>query len=375
MSDTTPHLIHPALINFEKTDSHQANLFFGQQLGLMDTINKHYPDLERLYKRLKALDWDEMEFYFEPCRLEFSRMAPQLSQPMINQIGWQWETDTMAARTITPVMSGFLTDQTAFDLYQRIGDNEVVHGRTYSEIVKFSFADPEKVMADVLGVKEHKQRLNIVAKVFHQAYVASHELALGIRKRDQETFEIFFLFVVALLIMERGQFMSSFPITFIYGENEHFVPICKAVQKICQDEYEIHAGAGAMMINHMRDTGEGITAMFKHRDLISRMLHEVRNLEVGNLNFLFGGNENLFGVTQRDISRWIDFTFADIADVLSTRTEFTAPKSNPLSYMTKWVNITGIQAALQEEKNGAYMLGMMRRDDLGQKFEVAGLLD
>lgn len=374
MSSTDNTTIHPSLFNFEKTDYTTGSLFFGQPLGLMDTINKHFPALELLYKRLKGMDWDEMEFDFEPCRAEFKRMDPLLAQPMINQIGWQWETDTIAARTITPVMSGFLTDQTAFDLYQRIGDNEVVHGRTYSEIVKFSFDDPEKVMADVLGVKEHRTRLKVVAQVFREAFVASHELALGLRKRDQKTFDIFFLFVVALFIMERGQFMISFPITFTYGSNDHYLPICKAVQKICQDEYEIHAVAGAHMINYLRDTGEGVMAMYNHRNTISQMVHEVRNIEVANLDFLLCGQKDLFGVTQKDYARWADFCFADIADALSVKTEFTTPTSNPLDFMEKWINISSIQAALQEEKNGQYLLGMVRRDDMGKTFNLSGLL-
>lgn len=369
------------MLNFEKTDYNEGSLFFGQQLGLMDTINKHFPGLERLYKKLKGLDWDENEFDFEPCRLEFQNLPKKLTQPMINQIGWQWETDTIAARTITPVMSGFLTDQTAFDLYQRIGDNEVVHGRTYSEIVKFSFENPDQVMADVLGVKEHRQRLRVVAKVFEEAYVASHELALGMRKRDQKTFEIFFRFLIALFIMERGQFMISFPITFTYGEastdgraDSYFMPICKAVQKICQDEYEIHAVAGALMIDHLRDTGEGIQAMFNNREIIHAMVHEVRNLEVSNLSFLLCGEESLLGVQKQEYSDWADFCFGDIASALSVKTEFAVPKRQPLEWMSKWVNISSIQAALQEEKNGQYMLGMVRRDDLGKKYPMPGLI-
>lgn len=375
MTNTNSEIIHPALLNFEKTDYNVGSIFFGQQLGLMDTINKHFPALERLYKRMKALDWDELEFDFEPCRMEFKRMSKLQAQPMINQIGWQWETDTIAARTITPVMAGFVTDQTAFDLYQAIGNNEVVHGRTYSEIVKFSFDDPETVMHEVLGVVEHRQRLKTVAKVFKEAYVASHELALGLRKRDQKSFEIFFRFVVALFIMERGQFMISFPITFTYGEHDHFMPICKAVQKICQDEYEIHAMAGAFMIDHLRDTSEGMMAMYNNREVIHAMVHEVRNIEVNNLDFLLCGQDNLFGVSKRDYIRWADFCFSDIADALSVKTEFDPVEHNPLEFMNKWVNISSIQAALQEEKNGQYMLGMVRRDDAGKTYDTSGMMD
>lgn len=363
------------IFNFEKTDYTEGSLFFGQTSGLFDTINVHYPVLERYYKRMKSLDWDELEFNFEPCRLEFDKMTKLQSQPMINQIGWQWETDSVAARCIAPVMAGFLTNQTAMDMYQAISLNEVVHARAYSEIVKFSFADPATVMNEVLGVKEHKQRLSLVSRVFAEAFTASHELSLGLRKRDQATFEIFFRFIVALFLMERGQFMSSFPITFTYGEHDKLIPICKAVQKICQDEYEVHAMAGAAMIDILRDTSEGVTAMWNNREIISKMYYEVRNMEIANLDFLLCGQPSLFGVTQRDYGKWVDFCFGDIATVLNIKPTFDVPKSNPISFMNKWVNISSIQAALQEEKNGQYLLGMVRRDDMGKSFDVPGITD
>ena len=50
--------IHPSILNLEKTDYHNGDLFFGQPLGLLDTININFPELERLYKRVISLDWD-----------------------------------------------------------------------------------------------------------------------------------------------------------------------------------------------------------------------------------------------------------------------------------------------------------------------------
>lgn len=365
--------ISPVLLNFDKDDYHKADLFFGQRLGIMDTIHKHYPVLERLYKKLKALDWDEAEFPYGECNLEFKRMREKDKQPMINQLGWQWETDSVAARMVGPIMSGFLTDQTAVDLYSVITTNEIVHGRTYSEIIKYSFDDPEKMMADILGVKEHRQRLSIVAEVFEKAFFTSHDLATGKIKRDQKSFEIFFLFVVALFLMERGQFMVSFPITFTYGHHSHFMPICKAVQKICQDEYEIHAMAGAEMIDILLSTGPGITANYNNRHVVEKMVREVWSIERNNIDFLLCGQKSLFGVTQEDYRRQVDWFFSDIAKFLNVDLGIQTTKTPPLSFLKDWFNINSIQAALQEEKNGAYLLGMVVRDDMGRMFDVPGL--
>lgn len=365
--------IDKKIFNFEKTDYSEASLFFGQASGLFDTINQHYPQLKRLYSRLKALDWGETEFPFSQCNLEFKRMKPELARPMIVQLGWQWETDSIAARTIAPVMSNFLTNDTAFRLYQRIGDNESTHAATYAEIVRFSFDNPTTVMDSVLGISESAQRLEVVSKVFAEAYKAGLELSMGIRKRDQETFNIFFMFIVALFMMERLQFMISFGITFTYSHHSHFLPIGKAVQKICQDEYEIHALAGAHMYNILMDTGEGITANWACRDTIVKMFNEIMSVEQKWLPFLLAGNEDLFGVTLRDYQQWGYFCAGDVASVLGIKTDFTVPKTVPIDFLKNWINISSIQASLQEEKNGSYMIGAVIRDDMGQVFDTAGL--
>ena len=365
--------ITPEIFNFEKTDYAESSIFFGQRSGLLDTMNKPFPKLERLYKRLKSMDWDEMEFDFEPCNLEFKRMDASLSRPMITQLGWQWETDSIAARAVSPIMAGFTTSDMVHQLYQLIGCNEVVHARAYAEIVKFSFDHPEEVMQSVLQISQSAQRLETVSKIFSEAYKTSHMLALGQLQRNQDTFNVFYLFIVAMFVLERLQFMTSFAITFAYGTNGHFMPICKSVQKICQDEYEIHAVAGAHMIELLSDTGEGVMANYQMGDTIKKMLDEVMAVETKWLPFLMDNRKDIFGATERDLLGWNHFCAKDVYDHLRIKSDLTFPKSNPLSYMDTWVNISSIQASLQEEKNGQYLLGMIRRDDSAHVFNVSGL--
>lgn len=365
--------ISPEIFNFAKTDYAESSIFFGQKSGLLDTMNKPFPQLERLYKKLKSMDWDEMEFDFEPCNIEFKKMDSSLSQPMITQLGWQWETDSIAARAVSPIMSGFTTSDMVHQMYQLIGGNEVVHARAYAEIVKFSFDHPEDVMQSVIQVSQSAQRLETISKIFSQAYKTSHMLALGQVPRNQETFNVFYLFVVAMFILERLQFMTSFAITFAYGTNGHFMPICKSVQKICQDEYEIHAVAGAHMIDLLSDTGEGVMANYQLGDTIKKMVDEVMAVETKWLPFLMGNRKDIFGVTERDLLGWNHFCAKDVYTHLRIKSDITFPKANPLDYMDTWVNISSIQASLQEEKNGQYLLGMIRRDDVGKAFSIAGL--
>ena len=368
--------ISAAVFNFEKTDYEGGDMFFGQESGLVDTATIQHPYLERLYKKLKALDWDENEFDFMPHAADFKRMdrdLPGYSDPMIKQLGWQWETDSIAAKLVSTVMSGFLTDTNVMDLYAIIGTNERVHARTYSEIERFCFDEPDKVKKSVVSLKQNAQRLETVAKVFEQAFITSHKLALGQVKRDQASFDIFYLFVIAMFLMERGQFVISFATTFTYGAHGWFMQICKAVQKICQDEYEIHGLAGAYMFDKLSQTSAGIMAYARHRDTIKKMTDEVLAAELRHQPFLMGGLDNIFGVTVKDYQDVAYYFFKDIYEHLRIPYDFVAPKRLPLDFLKKWMSINGIQAAWQEEDNGAYLLGMRVRDDTNTVFDITGI--
>ena len=79
------------IFNTKKTDYGNVQLFFGQEPGLLDSIHKFYPKLWRLFKKLRKQDWDEEEFDFSLCNVEFKTCPPHVYERMINTLIWQWE--------------------------------------------------------------------------------------------------------------------------------------------------------------------------------------------------------------------------------------------------------------------------------------------
>lgn len=364
------------IFNYESQDINSGDMFFGQPGGLLDNSNEQHPYIEFLYEKLRGLDWNEREFDFTQCNLEFKRMNrddPTLAKPMINQLGFQWETDTVAARLVSLIMGCFTTHETTANLYQRIGDNEVVHARTYKEIEMFSFDDVDTIKKAILKFQANAERLETVAAVFSKAHDTALDLKRGRLERNQETFDVFYLFAIALFLMERMQFICSFATTFTYDHHGHFKPICNAVTKICQDEYEIHAMAGAYIIEHLSGTSHGLMAFNRLRETIVKMFHEVLYNELRHVPLLMEGRKEIFGVTIEDYWRWARFNATFIAEHLRIPTEFTPLHKNPLSFMKKYMNINSIQQSLQEEQGKAYLLTPVRRDDYGYEFDTTGL--
>jgi ribonucleoside-diphosphate reductase beta chain len=371
-------LLPTHIFNTEKSDyikAGRASLFLGQAPGLFDTVNKAYPEIWEIYKNMKSLDWDENEFGFEVCNAEFKTQPKAIADTMIKTLAWQWEADSVASRTIYSIMAPFISAPELQAAWGRINDNEVLHASTYSEIVRLSFDDPSIVLQEVLRVKEAMTRLSAVAHVMDGAYTVSHQLALGMldlnKKEDfEKAYDAAFMFTVALLVLERIQFMASFAVTFAIGDVGVFMPIAKAVQKICQDEFEVHQQLDKAVLRNELALPVGKAAYARNRPLIEQLLKQTVDVELWWSNDLLR-DEPLVGLTSKKLCEHVLYSAGDVYDFFGLKSEHDTPKKNPLGYMPRWMNISKTQASPQEQQNGQYKVNLLKRDDEGKKFELS----
>lgn len=354
----------------ENRDYNNPNIFIGEEPGLFDTVNKLYPKIWKLYKTMKSLDWDENEFDYSSCNADFKNCDKNTYDMMIKTLAWQWEADSVASKSIASIMSNFVTSSEVWAGWQRISDNEVVHAATYSEIVRSSFDDPNVIIDEILSVKESVSRLETVAEVFAHAHELSHKYALDEYISTVEVYDAAFMFTVALYILERIQFMSSFAITFAICDTGLFGSIGKAVQKIAQDELEVHCAFGKEVLRLEMLTLRGQKAFKRNRKHIDKLLDEVIKTEFEWTDYLFSEGRSLVGLNPDILKKWILYNSKEVYNFFGIRANITLPRDNPLKYMEHWLNISKIQPSPQEEDVAAYKVGIVRRDDEKIEFDL-----
>lgn len=361
-------MLPATIFNTHKTDYEDATLILGQtRPGLLDSINKQHPDLTALYKQLKAQDWDEFEFPHTNCLLEFKTCSQAEYNSMIDTIAWQWETDTAAARTLVPVMAPFVTSSDLWKLYSRIGDNEVLHSLSYSEIVANSFEKPDEIIADIMQRQHAFERLKLVADVYGEAYQASHEYALGRIPNNQDLYDLVFMFLFTTYVMESVQFMSSFAVTFSFAKQGRFTSIGDTVQKICVDELLIHVKTGEYVLDWELRTDRGMMAFNRLKSWIINLVVGVVQTEYKWTDRLFENGNELTGVTRPLLYAWVNYRATKVFEFM----RIPCPESirqtvNPLPWMDDWTRINNRQHSPQEQRGGNYMLGGFV-DTLGPK--------
>lgn len=342
-------------------DYHKSNgsLFLGDQPGLFDSINKTQPRIWELYKKLKSLDWDENEFNYGECQTEFETGNQDDIDMMITTLAWQWEADSVAANCVAPLFAPFVSSSELWAAYSYVGQNEVLHAATYSEIVRNGFKDPDAVMARVLGSIEPVKRLKTVAEVFSEGKRIGAMITLGqIDRNSDQARDACMKMVYALLGLERIQFMSSFAITFAFGETGRFMPICKAVQKICNEEFSIHVEIGKAVIRNEMNTKVGRDSFERIKDFVTKMFIEITEAEINwTCNHLFANGRALVGCTSDMVVDYVLYSANDAFETSGIRNPFKIVNKNPIGYMDDWINVDSNQASPQEERTANYLLG------------------
>lgn len=375
-----------AIFNTEKSDYSEPSIILGEQPGILDSIHDHYPDLFEIYKRLRKLDWDEQEFDFSSCMVDFETCDKSTYDMMIKTLAWQWEADSMATRAISSILGPVITDSKVWAAYLRISENEAIHALTYSEIVRNSFKNPNVILDEILAVQEAQGRMYAVANVMDTAYHTSYAYALGQRENDESTYNDMFMFLVALYFLERIQFMASFSITFAICKTGWFQPIGHAVKKIAQDEFEIHAQYGQGVLRALMATPRGRKAYEQCKPKMLELFTEVLTIETEWIEYMFSEGRSLPGVNAKKIVDWTLFnanaarTFLGFKDSELTEfaDNFTAltgdvlvwPTTNPLPYMEEYMDISASQSSPQEEKSKSdYQVNLMDSREEDDEFD------
>lgn len=233
-----------------------------------------------------------------------------------------------------------------------------LHAACYSEIVRCSFERPTEVFGRILNTVESFQRLDALTKVLQEAYEVSHKYALKMVS-EEEAYDATLLFYVALYCLERIQFIASFAVTFAFGEVGMFVPIAKAIQKICQDELEVHAELDRLVLKKELATERGRESFERNKTRIHSIVNEMLKSEIDWANFLGSDGRELPGMTTDKLQQFAIFHAQPVYDTLGLTSPYERITKNPLPFTEDWMNINSIQASPQEEKgrSSSYLIG------------------
>ena len=370
-------IIKKTAFNTTKTveEYSQKKLFGVGEAPLLDTIHKHYPKISKLYDELCSLKWKETEISFSQCLVDFEQAPSDASEAMIKTLAWQWHNDSIAAQLPVYIIAPFEPSSEVIAQETEVQSNEFTHGLTYSEIVRMSFKDPQKAMADILAHQEVYERSGIIGEVLAQIQAFSIEYAYHKLKgltlpSDKEIKKHLILFYFIMLCLERIKFMASFAITFTIVKSGYFIPIGSAVMKICQDELENHSEYRKEVLKELMADDLGKEVFEELKPTLATIVETVIDQDMDwTNNYIFeNGNKNLVGTNSDLVCQFVLFCAKDVVNTYKLDTKYKFPKANPMPHLESFMDLSKVQMAPQEQDIVSYVTNVVTITDNDKVF-------
>lgn len=330
-------------------------LFLGDALGLFDTVNITYPQIEELYQKQVSQIWNEAEIDLTQDRMDMLNLPKEVVDLMVKTISWQHLADSVAAKSIAGLLiphctnselEGMLTVQSFF---------ECIHSRTYSHIVKQTFVDPN-VMLD--------QTYNDVgvllrSKAIVDAFDALESLPKTASRKEKQRALI--KAFAALFALEAIAFMSSFAVTFAIVETDVFQGIGSLVALITRDEV-LHTRMDYTVLDCLLKDGEWVAVAAECREDVKKILDSVVEQELKWADYLFSEGRQVVGLNAELLKEYTQHMAKPVYDFIGIDFDFKVVEENPLPYMNKYIDPSQMQSAAQEIQLTSYNVGAIVND-------------
>lgn len=362
------------VFNTLKSDYQDSPLFYGEERGLLDTINIKYPRLFQLFEELKGMDWKHNEYQYSECLKDFQRVDIHTRTKMIHTLAWQWEADSIAGSSVIETLGPVITNTELRVAYTRLADNENLHAMTYSEITRGSFDNPGEIIHEITNIREALGRLSVVSEVFDKAFTSIYQYKLGLIPYSQDLYDKTLLVVVAIYCLERIQFMCSFAVTFGICSTGVFTNIGLAVQLIARDEFSNHVPLQEEVLRIELNTDRGQVFYKKHKSTILNIIKSIVKYETIGIEYLYKDGKDIVGITKQRLIDWLLFNTTAPITFFNLRDDFTKDyklvESNPLPFMEKWIDMDASQQSNQEQDNNQYTANAVSTTALDDDFTL-----
>lgn len=346
-------------------------LLFGEDPGLFDSINVKYPDIDDLYRRIKANDWDRAEFSYYQDFKDFQKVDKSMYEAMLFNLLYQTEADSIASRAIYPVIAQVISNSELNAAMQALANQEVLHADSYAFAIRNCFQDPQGVIKEAEKLVQAYARLGVISRVFDEARIAAFNYSLG-HYTEEDTYPEIMKMVVALYCLEAIQFINSFAITAAFWSANLFKGVGSMVRLIMRDE-QIHAQLDRAVIKHELKTLEGQNWRHEYAGEIKMIVDEVVKSEREWTKFIFSDGRQVPGLNEEIVNKYISFISQGVYRTLGLEIPYKEVPKNPLPYMDRYADLSNNQASPQEQAErggGSYVIGGFEDDSLEFDMEV-----
>jgi ribonucleoside-diphosphate reductase beta chain len=318
-----------------------------------------YPKIAKFEEIARGYFWVPEEISLTKDKMDHKDASDAVKHIFTSNLLRQTALDSIQGRAPNQVFSPVISIPELEALVSNWSFYETnIHSKSYSHIIRNVYSVPKE---EFNRIHDTTEIVNMAASI-GRYYEALH--VLNCRKECGEEIDLhthkkaIWLALHASYALEAFRFMVSFATSLAMVENKIYIGNGNIISLILQDEL-LHAEWTAWIINNViKDDADFANLVEECRVEVYAMYMEVIEEEKAWAEYLFKKGP-VIGLNADILKNFVDYTaFTRLKDI-GIKYLGDHPKSSPIPWFNKHVNIGKKQSALQETESTNYVIGAM----------------
>lgn len=233
-----------------------------------------------------------------------------------------------------------------------------IHSKSYSHIIRNVYNVPKDEFNRIHDTKEIVEMAANIGRYYEALHQLNCQKENGIDIDLHTHKKAIWMALNASYALEAFRFMVSFATSLAMVENRIFIGNGNVISLILQDEL-LHAEWTAWMINNVtKDDPDFISIVDECQEDVYAMYMEVIAEEKAWADYLFKKGV-VIGLNAAILKDFVDYTASVRLKDIGIKYLADHPKTSPIPWFNKHVNINKKQTALQESESTNYVVGVM----------------
>ena len=319
-----------------------------------------YPKIQRFEETARGFFWVPEEVTLTKDKIDFKEASDAVRHIFTSNLLRQTALDSIQGRAPGQIFSPVISIPELEALVNNWGFFETnIHSKSYSHIIRNIYGVPKEEFNKIHNTQEIVEMAASVGRYYDELHhLNSLKEVNPDRVSEKEHVKAIWLALNASYALEALRFMVSFATSLAMVENRIFIGNGNIIALILQDEI-LHADWTAWIINQVvKEDARFAAAAEECRSEVYNMYMEVIAEEKAWADYLFKKGV-VIGLNSQILRDFVDYTaFSRLRDI-GVRYLEEHPKSSPIPWFNKHVNINKKQTALQESESTNYVIGVM----------------
>lgn len=359
------------VFNINKKPATERRMFLDGSVDI-----QRYDELK--YKKIDKMTEKQLGFFWQPNEVDLSREAHDFKnlteseqhiftsnlkrQILLDSVQGRSPSLTLLPVVSIPELENWLTKWT---------ENEALHSRSYTHIIRNIYPDPAVVFDQLLDIKEIIDCSDSITKHYddlHDSVVAWQFLGAGTHtvngsKVVVDEYDLkrkIWLVLNSVNVLEGIRFYVSFACSWAFAELKQMEGNAKVIKLICRDE-NLHLGFTQTMLKLLiSDDPDFVKIKEECKDEVRQMFIDAVEQEIEWAKYLFQGG-SMIGLNEELLTDYVHWIANKRMHTLGIDSPYTGG-SNPLPWTQKWIAGSDVQVAPQEVQLSSYIVGGTKQD-------------